>query len=307
VLTKWTAPAFFYGTVIPFLWWRGRLRLLWSQQHLVAVSLAATICLTWVLAAGNMAGWDTLIETVKRQALVHLSPQHHHRAYPWQETLVHPFRLWAGCLPVSVFALPAFWPGFAKCWDERGRRLLQALHCWIWPNLIFWSVVPEHAVRQGFPLYPAFAGMGAMVWTAWVTGRRPWRLPKISPAHALVVLVGLWLIVKLAFVHVVVPGRDENRHPRAKGAELAALIPQGETLYLSRLKDEGILFYYGRPALRVPSLERLPSRRGPFFCILDGTEWRHFQNDRSWTKIREMEDEQQAPIFVMRFAPPAPR
>ena len=30
VLTKWTAPAFFYGTLIPLLWWRGRLRLLFG-------------------------------------------------------------------------------------------------------------------------------------------------------------------------------------------------------------------------------------------------------------------------------------
>ena len=51
VLTKWTAPAFFYLTAIPFLWWRGRLRLLVSRPHLVALFLAAGLCSLWIAAA----------------------------------------------------------------------------------------------------------------------------------------------------------------------------------------------------------------------------------------------------------------
>ena len=36
VLTKWTAPVFFYGTIIPLLWWRDRLRLLLGRHHLIS-------------------------------------------------------------------------------------------------------------------------------------------------------------------------------------------------------------------------------------------------------------------------------
>ncbi len=50
-LTKWTAPAFFYGTVLPLLWWRGRLRLVWSWQHGVGVLVAASLVLGWIGAA----------------------------------------------------------------------------------------------------------------------------------------------------------------------------------------------------------------------------------------------------------------
>src|SRR5206468_1982818 len=35
VLTKWTAPAFFYATAITLLWRRGQLRLLWRAPHLI--------------------------------------------------------------------------------------------------------------------------------------------------------------------------------------------------------------------------------------------------------------------------------
>ena len=39
-LTKWTAPAFLYLTVIPLLIWRGELRLLFGWRHLLAVGVA---------------------------------------------------------------------------------------------------------------------------------------------------------------------------------------------------------------------------------------------------------------------------
>ena len=44
---KWTAPAFFYLTIVPLLWWRRRLSLLWSRPHLVSATLAAIPCLAW--------------------------------------------------------------------------------------------------------------------------------------------------------------------------------------------------------------------------------------------------------------------
>src|SRR5437879_4662225 len=74
VLTKWTGAAFFYGTVIPLLWWRGRLRLLWGRHHLMCAAVAAGIVLAWVGAAATMAGWHDLYGTVSREGLMRLSP-----------------------------------------------------------------------------------------------------------------------------------------------------------------------------------------------------------------------------------------
>lgn len=301
VLTKWTAPAFFYGTVIPLLWWRGRLRLLICRQHLLAAILGASVCLAWTETAIRSGGWDVFYATVSRQALMHLSPAHHHRSYPWQETLVHPLRIWLASLPVSAFALPALWPGFARRWDERGRRLLQTLHCWIWPNLLFWSVVPEHAIRQAFPLLPGIAGLAAMVWLAWWTGRLEWPWPRVPPIKALVAALCCWLVVKLLFVHVVIPARNQGREPRVKGAQLAAHVPIRATLYVFRLKDEGIMFYFGRSARRLSGPEQLPCSAEPLYCILEEAEW------RTWTRPAEsvlsLNDEQGAPLRLVRTLP----
>jgi 4-amino-4-deoxy-L-arabinose transferase-like glycosyltransferase len=316
VLTKWTAPVFFYGTVVPLLWWRGQLRLLWSRAHVVSAAMGAGVCLAWAGAAITLTGWDEFYGTVSREALVRFSPDHRHRPYPWAETLMHPWRIWAASLPVSLFALPALWPGFARLWDERGRRLLQVLHCWIWPNLLFWSVVPEHAARQSFPIFPAIAGLAGMVWTAWLTGRLAWRLPRLSPAWALALLLAGWGLVKLGFVYVVIPERngvespllhrflpDQERKreaPREKGELLARLVPAGQTLYLFRFKDEGIMFYYGRSARRLPGPAQLPSSTEPLYCILDEAEWEEQQQTRPSEVVARLHDAQGAPILLVK-------
>ncbi len=324
VLTKWTAPAFFYGTAVPLLWWRGRLRLLFGRPHLMAVALSAGICLAWIGAAVALAGWHPFYDTVSREGLMRLLPSHHYRPYPWREALLHPLKLLAANLPSSAFALLALRPAFGQLWDERGRRLLQALHCWVWPNMLFWSIIPEHAPRHGFPLSPGIAGLAALVWFAWLTGRLPWpwlapvvaRSPDratvrrpwhngvwklaLRPGAALVGLFALWLMVKLAFVHVAVPARNQNRLPRAKGEQLAALIPEGKTLYLFMLKDEGIMFYYGRTVRRLPSPAQLPSSSEPLYCILDKAEWEQWKSLRATELIQRMKDEQGAPIVLVK-------
>jgi 4-amino-4-deoxy-L-arabinose transferase-like glycosyltransferase len=361
-LTKWTAPAFFYGTVIPLLWWRGRLRLLLGRHHLICATVAASVCLAWVVAAVAVTGWGELYETVRREAMQRLWPPdyleaqramaaHHQQVgYPWLGCLTQPFKLLAMNLPWSALALVTLWPGFARLWDARGRLLLQSLHCWVWPNLLFWSVIPEHASRHSIPLFPGIAGLAAMVWIAWLTGRFsiasfpnsvwerspgklcfatdtdgkqsfPTGVPKQSlgtrmrskienyKSKILIGIVICWLIVKLVFVHVVIPQRNPARAPRAKGEQLASLVPEGKTLYLFQLKDEGIMFYYSElrnpdpsvpPVRRLKSPAELPSSGEPVYCILDEPEWRRWQQARPAEALLHLEDEQKAPIVLVR-------
>ena len=300
VLTKWTAPAFFYMTVIPLLWWRGQLRLLWCRAHLVSAAVAASLCLAWAAAAIYLAGWDALYNTVSREALMRLSPQHHHRPYPWKETLAHPFVVLAANLPWALFALLTLRRRFAALWDERGKRLLQALHCWTWPSLLFWILIPEHAPRHSFPLFPGVAGLAAMVWIAWLSGKVRWPVPRLSAGKTLVAMLILWLGVKLVFVHSIVPMRNLNREPRAKGELLAATVPEGQPLHLFHLKDEGIMFYYGRQVRRVLDLEAVPSSDWPLYCILDETEWLDWQKTRRTELLLSLLDEQGAPMVLVK-------
>jgi 4-amino-4-deoxy-L-arabinose transferase-like glycosyltransferase len=332
ILTKWTSPAFFYGTVVTLLWWRGRLRLLLGRHHLVSAAVCAGLCLAWIAAAVAFTSWHAVYGTVSREAFMRLLPSHHHRPYPWLESLAHPFKLLLANLPWSAFALLTLRPGFAGLWDERGRRLLQLMHCWTWPNVFFWSIIPEHAPRHSFPLFPGIAGLAALVWVAWLTGKMPWPLTAskvvdaerqsrsltgvlaklqrratgmalqfgAKPGWVLLGMLTLWLVAKVAFVEVVVPARSHNREPRAKGERLAALVPPDKTLYLSKLKDEGIMFYYRRTVRRLESFEQLTSSTEPAYCILDDSEWREWDLPGSAVVIERMRDEQGDPIVLVK-------
>jgi 4-amino-4-deoxy-L-arabinose transferase-like glycosyltransferase len=330
VLTKWTAPAFFYLTVAPLLWWRGRLRLLWGRHHLIAAALAAGLCLGWAALAVHRVGRDVLVRTVSQEAFQRLLPReipvadlHHHRPYPWGEVLGHPFVVLGSTLPWSLFALAALRPGFAGLWDERGRRLLQALHCWVWPNLLFWTVVPEHAPRHSFPLFPGIAGLAALAWVAWLSGRLRWRLARVGPGPVFVGLLAAWLVFKVGFVHAWVPMRDgrangllracgckpkPTRDPRGKAEQIAALVPADRPLYLFRLKDEGIMFCYsrchpdGRPdrvVRRLHGPEDLPCTAELVYSIVAEAEWAGWDRRRPAEVLLRLHDQQGDPIVLV--------
>jgi 4-amino-4-deoxy-L-arabinose transferase-like glycosyltransferase len=318
VLTKWTAPAFFYLTAIPLLWWRGRLRLLFGRKHLIAATLGALLCFGWAALAIAHVGWHTFYETVSREACQRLvpnevpfdAPRHHHRPYPWTEVLAHPFVIGGCSLPWSLSALVTLWPGFARLWDERGRRLLQLLHCWTWPSLLFWSIVPEHAARHSIPLYPGLAGLGAMVWIAWLTGRLRWPIPRLGPAKVLAGFLIAWFVVKIIFIHGVIPSRNKNREPGIRGAQIAAVVPEDQPLYLFHLKDEGIMFYYSRchtagspdrVVQRLTTPNDLPSTVGLVYCVVTDSEWSTWDHEHlPVTVILESTDQQGEKIRLLR-------
>jgi hypothetical protein len=251
-------------------------------------------------------GWHVFFDTVSREAFQRLGPSHHEHGRYSLETLLHPLKLWATNLPWSIVALFALRPGFVQAWDERGKRVLQAMHCWVWPNLIFWSLFPQHTPRHAFPLFGGIAGLAALVCIARLRGSElePRKLA-FKPLPMLVGCLALWLVVKIVFVQAVIPQRNLGREPRAKGEQIAALVPKGETLYLFRLKDEGIMFYYGRPVRRLASARHFPSFTEPVYCILDREEWNGWQSG-TIEVLREMSDEQGAPIVLAKVSPVVP-
>jgi 4-amino-4-deoxy-L-arabinose transferase-like glycosyltransferase len=297
VLTKWTAPAFFYLTAVPFLWWRGRLRLLFARPHVVAAVLGASLCLLWVGAVIARVGWEPFVETLRQEALPKLLPGQRDRDAAWYEPALHPLRLLAANLPWSALALWALRPAFLRLWSGDARRLVQLLHCWTWPNLLFWCLVPNHATRHTLPLVPGLMGLAALVVIAWLDGRARWPIRAVSPRTCLVALVVIWLGIKLFFVLHAVPERMRGRQPDVNGRALAEAVPAGHTLYLYRLKDETLLFYYGRPVRRISEPLLLPAGPEPVYCIVTEQEWARWDGDA--TIVRRLADSQGEPVLLV--------
>ena len=157
-LTKWTAPAFFYLTLIPLLAWRGEFRVLVGWRHLLACAVGIGLCGLWAGAVAQRVGWDVLIHTMRSEAAYRFAPKPVAKSYGISGSRDVSAVVFAAHLPLSLFALLTFRRGFWAKWDDRGRFLLQLLHCWTWPNLLFWSLVPNHNVRYALPLSPGLDG-----------------------------------------------------------------------------------------------------------------------------------------------------
>jgi hypothetical protein len=214
--------------------------------------------------------------------------------------LLHPVRVFVSNLPWSIPALLTLRPGFQQLWREPARRLLLLMHCWLWPNLVFWTVIQEHATRQSFPMFPAVAGLSAFVVAAWIDGKLSWRLSRIcGPATLLTAFLILVVAGKLTLVHIVAPARTAQRQARATGEKIASLVPGGKTLYLSHLKDEGVLFYYGRPALRFTEPGQLFHEASAAYCLFDAADWELWRRNTKITMLEQLCDEQGDPIYLV--------
>lgn len=289
-LTKWPAPAFFYLTVIPLLAWRGDLRVLFGRPHLVAVGAAAFVCALWVVAVSQQVGWERLLDTVRSEAAYRFAPKSAAKGYPWSELGTYPLIVLAAHLPLSAFALLTLRPGFSNQWDDRGKLLLQLLHCWTWPNLLFWTLVPNHNVRYAMPLSPGLMGLGVMGWVGTL---------RYSPSRKRVVIVFLaaWLVVKIAFVELIIPQRAARRNPEPIATQLRQRMPADQLLYLFRLKDEGVLFYFARPAVRLRQPCELPPGA---FAVLIAQEWEDRAAFGHLELVYWMHDQQGDPLILVR-------
>ncbi|MBO0700140.1 MAG: glycosyltransferase family 39 protein, partial [Zavarzinella sp.] len=299
-LTKWTAPAFFYLTVIPFLAWRRRLGWLLSREHLLGAMLAGLLCAGWAGLVASEVGWATLKETVLREATQRFAPQGHGKPYPWAESLQFPFVVLGAALPWSIPALFTLRPRFRNRLSESERMLVQFLHCWAWPNLLFWSLPAQHHVRYVLPVAPAITLLGVIAILKWCEGLETAGRRLTSPRVALLCALLTWAVVKVVFVESVLPARTANRNARATGEAIARLVPPGEILYLCRLKDEGVLFYYGRPARRLDSFDD-PSRENSIYVLMLDAEWDGERYTGRPEYLAEFRDQQQAPIHLVKL------
>jgi hypothetical protein len=71
-------------------------------------------------------------------------------------------------------------------------------------------------------------------------------------------------------------------------------------LYLGNLKDEGVLFYYGRPSRRLAEAADGRPPAGAAYLVLTEAEWKKWPPGRPAVVVEALRDEQGEPIFLVR-------
>jgi hypothetical protein len=139
-------------------------------------------------------------------------------------------------------------------------------------------------------------GLGVMGLMGWwlhspAPGRKDWR------KTILCIFLGIWLAAKIAFVEIVVPIRMSHHNAEPIAAQLRAAVPADRTLHVFHMKDEGIMFYYGRPVVRLTRLQELPPGE---YAALIGQEWDEWSTIDKLESIARMQDQQGEPFFLVR-------
>lgn len=294
-LTKWTAPVFFYLTLISLAVWRGQAHRLLTLGHFAGLALCLAVCAIWVGLVTFSIGSDELLATVRREAIQRFDPHHAGRAYPWAESATYPAVVWAAALPISALALGAFWRSKQASATPPGERLLRQLGvCWVVPNVIFWTLPAEHAARYACPVVPGFAILAGLATS---------RLSERGALRCLLSVLVCWCVVKVVFVLAVLPGRTATTWVRETAAAIAEQISVGEILYLFRLKDEGMMFYYGRPVRRLTGPDLLPVGRA-VPVLLNAAEWAEVRAGSLPAEVSltaQLRDQQGDPIYLVRM------
>jgi 4-amino-4-deoxy-L-arabinose transferase-like glycosyltransferase len=299
-LTKWPAPAFFLLTVASYTVLSRQARFWHSGRPWLALVLAAGLCLLWMGGVIRAVGPELLLQTLGQEAAYRLRSGETPPWVPSPRWVTFPLVVGAALLPWSIPAMLMVFPRYHRRLPGSARRLALFLHCWSWPNLLLWTLVPNHNVRYVLPIAPAVVALGVLgahlllrdLRSRWSAFRYPLRW------WAGLLLCGL--LAKVVFVEIVLPLRTARRNPLPIAATLQAMVPKDETLYIDKLKDDGVLFYYARAVQRWRGAYPLPE--GAYLALI-ASEWEQWQQRGSVRLIARLHDQQGDPLLLVQYQP----
>ncbi|MDW8223208.1 MAG: hypothetical protein RMJ82_09685 [Gemmatales bacterium] len=194
-LTKWHAPVFFYASAITYLFYTGRMRVLFSIGHLTGVALAVALVAGWVGLIVQRVGWAVLWNTLWEQALPRVSPLHQQDERLWLEMPKYPLKMLLCGLPWSAFVGLTMWRTWREALAPTTRALVRTLHCWIWPNLLVFTLLPDHDARHGMPLLAGWSTLGALSCVLGLSSGMPLLIRRTTQSGLLLVLSGFALLL----------------------------------------------------------------------------------------------------------------
>ncbi len=318
VLTKWTGFLFLYVMAIPLLICQRQFLILFRWPHLLAAVLGACLVWVWLGAVIFQLGPESVWQALWKEGSPRLLHGRNASQHLLVETLVHPFKVMAICLPWSIFALIGIVQSIRSKMPDVGlegsRKIKQtivtrSLLCWALAGTLMMTIFPDHNTRQSFALVPAWTLLGVLTWQRWVLSTTEVLASRRKRCVGLVLCgTAIWLIVKVVYVELAIPARFRERPALAQQADaMHQFIPDGTTLYLRQVKDECLMFNYGRRVQRLASWDQLESLSwasapSDYYCILTPHERQAWQPARIGRIVREQSllDAQGDPLVLVQ-------
>lgn len=208
VLTKWIAWLYFYAAIVPLAVIRGQWRALMRPRHLVAALIGFLVVAAWGAAICQVIGWQSTAEQILTEARAKFIASHHSGPPRWLETALHPLKIFVATLPWSVWLCFTMVRSWWSALSTGQRRLAEEMSCWFWPNLLLFTLLPEHGTRQSFPFMPATGALAGLIWAQALSNQLPTSLINWHHRFALGCLLtagGLTLISGAAGLFILKP------------------------------------------------------------------------------------------------------
>ena len=155
---------------------------------------------------------------------------------------------------------------------------------------------PATASATGLPLQPGLAGLAAMVWIAWLTGRLRWPLPRIKPGTCSSACWrrGWWSNWRLCTSSSRSATGTDRRGPRRNRSPHWCRKGRRCTCAISRTR--GFCFTTAGRRGEWTELDDLDGLGRPVYCVLTAAEWKA----RPGAALLRLRDEQGDPIVLRR-------
>ncbi len=154
------ALLFYYGTLLCFCVQSHRFRWFFSWEHAIVFCVSCLIFMGWLLPAIDNVGWVTLFQTGTQEMILRGQSGIAVFFDEHSSLIVNSF---VGMLPGSFFLLAYFW---RHRWENAGEHgeLRSFLFSLVLSSFFFFLFFPGARARYLYPIAPAVAVLGAMVW-----------------------------------------------------------------------------------------------------------------------------------------------
>ncbi|MBL8823592.1 MAG: glycosyltransferase family 39 protein [Planctomycetia bacterium] len=305
VLTKWTGFLFFYAMAIPCLFWHRQFWRLFHWHHLLAALLGVAVVFSWLGLVINELGWSQVTSMLWKEGAPRVLHGQNASRTLVLETLAHPFLVLAICLPWPIFLVHAWrrklYHRDAKVPVTMQVMIDRSLWCWALAGTLMMTFFPDHNIRQSFSLVPAWTLLGVLALCRLFQAAALPSWMQQKPLRALMLALAVWCVIKIVHVEVLIPARFAKRPSLDEQAfKLQQAIPITATLYISKLKDECLMFHYGREVIRLREWDGII----PTYCLLTAAECASWPTELASQIKHEtpLLNAQCEPIFLVQLA-----
>jgi 4-amino-4-deoxy-L-arabinose transferase-like glycosyltransferase len=270
---------FFYGVVLAVLWRAGEWRKIFNLQHAIGIIVMMSIFAAWAIPFLQSAVGSQVARVWQDQLLMPLTD---FKFWGWIRNIPRSlgyFLPWLALAPLAAGA---------KFSSERKAKIVRGLSWGIAIPLVIMDLTPGWLPRYSMPLVaPAVWLLAAtftaddLMWPRWLGGKK--FLPQ-DRQRTVATIVLVTCVCVLIYACAIVPHLQERQKIKSIAAQIDALVPASQRLYVVDPDYQPFLFYVRGPLTYVSRVDELPG--DTHYFLVQSKNERAAEEAQQWSPLR---------------------